>query len=77
MNLDQAIGKLYTVLGKCRGMPEYLEAIQALGVIEEAYEALNKSQQMMQMTFSGDYDNDLHGVMLHTRIVENHKLLTP
>lgn len=77
MNLDQAVGKLYEALGQCREAPGYLQALQALGVVEESVEALNRSQRALKMFFSGEYDRDLHGAMICSAITENAKLLDP
>lgn len=77
MTIDQAVGKLYQFLGEHRNDRGYMETLQALGIVEEAVGALDNSQKVLNLTMSGDYDVDLHGVMLHNAIKENHKLLVP
>lgn len=77
MNLDQAIGKLYTAVNECREKPMYQEALQALNVFEDAAEALQKSQKVLCIKFQGDYMQELHSCMLLDAITKNKRLLDP
>ena len=75
MNIDKAIHCLYLVVGEHRHSRNYFDALKALTCIEEAAEALNRSQQVLKMEMIGEFDKRLHGVMLHSAIVNNTKVL--
>lgn len=75
MNMDQAVGKLYVVMKDCRHTSGYQEALQAIGLLEEATEALSNSQKVLTMALQENYDKELYGALLVKVIAENKRIL--
>ncbi len=76
MNMDQAVGVLYAVVGKCdKNSPDFLEALQALAVLEHSVEALHNSHKLLCLLMSGDFIDEDEAGQLHKVVSENEKVL--
>lgn len=75
MSLDRALSFAYTAMKDYPKTEHAIEMAMAMKVLEDAAEALDKSQRILQLVMQEEFDKELHGMNLYVSVLNNAKVL--